>query len=198
MTAPAPAAPTPSVVPAAAPAESCGAPETRPAAMRGQKMARPIRVRAPSTTAKACSIVMSSGSSAVRSVANMVEPMPMTIAITSTLMPDEMTLPRTRSARKVVCRQKANGHQDEAGQRRQLELDDQDEELDRQHEEGGDDDDAADAEQDDLGEIAEELERTRRDRADVIEDRLRGREAFGRDQAGPQEIGRRRSRRPTH
>jgi hypothetical protein len=29
--------------------------------MRGQKMARPIRVRAPSTTAKACSIVMSSG-----------------------------------------------------------------------------------------------------------------------------------------
>ena len=54
-------------------------------------------------------MVMSSGERAVRSVANMVEPMPITIAITSTLMPDETTLPSTRSAMKAVLPNSPNG-----------------------------------------------------------------------------------------
>ncbi len=59
-------------------------------------------------------------------------------ASTITLMPEETTLPSTRSARKEVSFHKREGDQHEAGQRRQLELEDGDEELHREDEEGED------------------------------------------------------------
>ena len=51
-------------------------------------------------------------------------------------MPDEMTLPSTRSAMNAVLAEQAEGNEHEAGERRQLELDQGDEELDRHDEEG--------------------------------------------------------------
>ena len=57
---PAPAIAVPATarpVPTAAPAPSCGAPETRPVAMPGPKMPRPSMASAASTTESACSIV---------------------------------------------------------------------------------------------------------------------------------------------
>jgi hypothetical protein len=66
------------------------------------------------------------------------EPMPTITASTSTLMPEDTTLPSTFSARNAVLFQSANGHQHEARERGQLELDQRDEELHRQHEEADD------------------------------------------------------------
>jgi hypothetical protein len=62
--------------------------------------------------------------------------MPMMTASTSTLMPEEMTLPSTRSAMKADLAEQAERDQHEAGERRQLELDQGDEELDGEDEEG--------------------------------------------------------------
>ncbi len=69
--------------------------------------------------------------------ANSPEPMPTMTASTSTLMPDDTTLPSTFSARNAVLFQ-SERHQDEAGERGQLELDQRDEKLHRQHEEAED------------------------------------------------------------
>ncbi len=66
---------------------------------------------------------------------NSVEPMPMMTASTSTLMPEEMTLPSTRLGHEGGLAEQAERDQDEARERRQLELDQGDEELDRQDEE---------------------------------------------------------------
>jgi hypothetical protein len=119
----------------------------------------------------------------------MVEPMPITTAITSTLMPDEITLPEDALGEERRLLPERERHQHKARQRRDLELDNQHEELDREDEERRDDDDAAKAEQDDLSKVAEELERTRRNRPDMIEDRLRGGETLGGNEARFQEIG---------
>jgi hypothetical protein len=158
--------------------------------MRGQKIARPIRVRAPSTTAKACSMVMSSGSSAVRSVCEHGR-------ADADHHRDHQHLDAGRDhiAQHAFGQERRllperEGHQHKARQRRDLELDNQHEELDREDEERRDDDDAAKAEQDDLSKVAEELERTRRNRPDMVEDRLRGCETLGGNEAGLQEIGR--------
>ena len=63
--------------------------------------------------------------------AKRVEPMPMMTASTSTLTPEETTLPSTRLGEEGGLAEQAEGDQHEAGERRQLELDQRDEELDR-------------------------------------------------------------------
>ena len=90
------------------------------------------------------------------SVPNSVEPMPTTMASTISLMPEEMTLPSTRSARNAVCAEQRERHQHEAGQRRQLELDDGDEQLDGEHEEGQQHDQPGQHQHDDGHEVGEE------------------------------------------
>src|SRR3546814_4117451 len=98
----------PAAVPTAAPAPSCGAPETRPDAMAGPKMPRPNRVSAPISRLSASAI---SGSPPTRAVSspNRLVPMPIMTASTMTLMPDDTTLPSTRSARNLRLFHSPNG-----------------------------------------------------------------------------------------
>ena len=152
------AAPT---VPIAAPAPSCGAPETRPEAMPGPKMPSPNSESAASTSDMAWPRFGSCPCSAVMNSAKKLEPMPTMTASTITLMPEEMTLPSTRSARKRGPVPEREGHQHEAGQRRQLELEDGDEELHREDEEGDDDDQPGDQQHGDRQEVVEEARRSR-------------------------------------
>ena len=84
------------------------------------------------------------------------EPMPTITASTITLMPEVMTLPSTRSARKAGAVPERERHQHEAGKGGQLELDDGDEELDREDEEGDDHEQPGDQQDDDRQEIVEE------------------------------------------
>src|SRR5262249_15018393 len=86
--------PAPSNVPAAAPAPSCGAPETRPDAMPGPKIPSPSIDNEASMIASALSMVMSPADGAVNS-AKIPDPMPTMTASTRTLIPDETTLPST-------------------------------------------------------------------------------------------------------
>ena len=93
----------------AAPAPSCGAPDTRPEAMPGPKMPSPNRASEASTRAMAWPMF---GSWPCRAVTNCVkkpEPMPTITASTITLMPEAMTLPSTRSARNAVLFHRAKG-----------------------------------------------------------------------------------------
>ena len=99
--------PSAAVVATAAPAPSCGAPEIRPAAMPGTKMARPNTAMAARMVEAACVSVISPVGRI--SVPNSDAPMPTTMASTISLMPEEMTLPSTRSARKAVWPNSANG-----------------------------------------------------------------------------------------
>jgi hypothetical protein len=97
------------VVPIAAPAPSWGAPATSPEAIPGPKMPRPSRARLASTRLIA---PVRSGCPAPAAALNSEkkpEPMPTMTASTITLMPEETTLPSTRSARKLVRFHKANG-----------------------------------------------------------------------------------------
>ena len=71
-------------------------------------------------------------------------------------MPDDTTLPSTRSAKKRGAAEESERHEDEAGERRQLELDQADEELDRHHEEADDDDQPGDEQDDDLHQVRED------------------------------------------
>ena len=72
----------------AAPAPSCGAPETRPEAMPGPKMPRPNSARLASTRLIACSRSGSWPCSALVNSAKKFEPMPTMTASTITLMPE--------------------------------------------------------------------------------------------------------------
>ena len=78
------------------------APETRPAAMPGTKMARPKTAMAARITEAAWRRSMSPEGGTAMSPKR-VEPMPTTIASTISLMPAVMTLPRTRSANEAVA-----------------------------------------------------------------------------------------------
>ena len=98
------AAPMATPVPAA---PSCGAPDTRPVAMPGPKMPSASSASEASITTRAWSMDGSSGT--VWNSANSPEPMPTMTASTSTLTPDDTTLPSTFSARKLVLFQSANG-----------------------------------------------------------------------------------------
>src|SRR5262249_127781 len=91
----------------AAPAPNCGAPETSPAARPGTNTARPNTAIAAKIVDAACVSVISPLGRI--SVPNSVAPMPTTIASTISLMPAEITLPSTRSARNAVCPNSANG-----------------------------------------------------------------------------------------
>ena len=99
--------PAAAVVATAAPAPSCGAPVISPAAMPGTKMARPNTAMAARMVEAACVSVMSAVGRT--SVPKIELPMPTTMASTISLMPEEMTLPSTRSARNAVWPNSANG-----------------------------------------------------------------------------------------
>ena len=114
--------------------------------------------------------------------------MPTMTASTSTLTPEETTLPSTRSARKAVLPNRPNGNQHEAGERRQLELDQGDEELDRQDEEGEQHHDPGEQQHDDLDEVLEEA-----DIAHQAGDRRRGSAGRHRGRPARRVPGRRRS-----
>src|SRR3546814_5513699 len=73
-------------------------PETMPLAMPSPKMPRPTSDNAASTIAIASSMVGVAPPKPNVNSEKSVEPMPMMTPSTSTLMPDEMTLPSTRSA----------------------------------------------------------------------------------------------------
>ena len=62
--------------------------------------------------------------------------MPIMTASTIILIPEEITLPEHALGQESRFVPEGERHQDEAGQRGQLEFDDGDEKLDRQHEEG--------------------------------------------------------------
>src|SRR6185437_3137206 len=89
----APAPIRPPAVPIAAPAPSCGAPETRPVAIPGPKIPRPNREIDASTSDIASARVGSRPCSAAINWLKKVAPMPMMTASTMTLMPEAITLP---------------------------------------------------------------------------------------------------------
>ena len=77
--------------------------------MPGPKMPRPSSDKAASTIAMASSMVGVAPPKPAVNCENSVEPMPMMTASTRTLIPDEMTLPSTRSAMKAVLPKRPNG-----------------------------------------------------------------------------------------
>ena len=102
-------APTPAAVPTTAPAPNCGAPETRPAAMPGPKIPSATSASDARMTVAASSRVTSPGVISAVTAPKRVEPMPTITASTMSLIPDEMTFPRTRSARNEVLFHSAKG-----------------------------------------------------------------------------------------
>src|SRR3546814_5095110 len=100
LTAPAPSATTPpaaSPVPTAAPALSCGPPETMPLAIPGPKMPRPSRDRAARTIAIASAIVGVAPPKPFVNSENNGDPIPTMTERTKTFTPEEMMLPRKRA-----------------------------------------------------------------------------------------------------
>ena len=84
--------------------------------------------------------------------------MPMITASTSTLTPEETTLPSTRSARNAVLPKRPKGISTKPSERCQLELDQGDEELHREDEEGEQHHGPGEHQHDDLDEILEEAD----------------------------------------
>ena len=99
-----------------------------------------------------------------------------------------MTLPSTRSAAERGLAEQAEGNQHEAGQRRQLELDQRHKELDRQDEEGEQHHDPGEQQHHDLNEIFEEADVAHQP-GDRIQNRPAGVDPDLRDAAGAQEVG---------
>ncbi len=115
--------------------------------------------------------------------------MPTMTASTSTLTPDEMTLPSTRSAANAVLPNRPKGISTKPAKRRQLELDQRHKELDRQNEEGEQHHDPGEQQDDDLDEILEEADIAHQGR-DRVQDRAAGIDSDLGDAAGTQEVGR--------
>ena len=109
--------------------------------------------------------------------------MPTITASTITLMPEETTLPSTRSARKLVRFHKAKGTRMKPARARQLELDDRDEQLHREDEEGEDDEQPGEQQHRDRQEILEEGDEPD-ELADLVEQRPRRIEAGRGDEPG--------------
>ena len=170
-------------VPTAAPAPSCGPPETRPLAMPGPKMPRPSSDSAASTSAMASSMVGWLPPKPAVNSENSVEPMPTMTASTSTLMPDEIDVAEHALGHEGGLAEQAEGDQHEAGERRQLELDQGDEELDRQDEEGEQHHDQANSRHGDLDEVLEEAD-VAHQAGDRVQDRPAGIEPGLRDRPG--------------
>jgi hypothetical protein len=103
----------------------------------------------------------------------------MMTASTITLMPDDTTLPSTRSARSWSC-SRGQRHEDEASQRGQLEFNDGDEKLDGQNEEGQHHQQPTDQQHDNRQEVAEEL-REPHQVGGLGDQRIGGGKAFPRD-----------------
>ena len=114
--------------------------------------------------------------------------MPTMTASTSTLTPEEMTLPSTRLGQERGLAEQAERDQHEAGQRRQLELDQRDEELDRQDKEGEQHHEPGEQQHDDLDEVLEERDVAHQS-GDRSRDRLAGIEPDLGEPSGTQEIG---------
>ena len=102
-----------------------------------------------------------------------VEPMPTMTASTSTFTPRGDDVAEHLLGEEGGPAEQAERHQHEAGERRQLELDQADEELDRHDEEADDDDQPGDQQDGDLDEVVEEADEAHQ-AGDRVEDRLAG------------------------
>ena len=118
---------------------------------------------------------------------NNVEPMPTMTASTSTLTPDEITLPSTRSAANAVLPNRPNGISTNPAKRCQLELDKRNKELDRQDEEGQQHHDPGEQQNDNLHEILEKADVTHQP-GDRVQDRATGIDPDLRHTTGLEEI----------
>ena len=104
-------------------------------------------------------------------------------------MPEEIDVAEHALGGEGGLAEQAERDQHEAGERRQLELDQGDEELDRQNEEGEQHHDPGEQQHRDLDEVLEERD-VAHQAGDRVEDRPAGIEADLGDLAGSQEIGR--------
>ena len=102
-----------------------------------------------------------------------VEPMPTITASTRILTPDGDDVAEHLLGEEGGAAEETEGHEHEAGERRQLELDQADEELDRHDEEADHDDQPGDQQDGDLDEVVEEAGEAHQPR-DRGQDRLAG------------------------
>ena len=158
--------------------------------MPGPKMPRPSSDSAASTIAMASSIVGWLPPKPAVNSPKSVEPMPTMTASTRTLMPEADDIAEHALGEERGLAEEREGDEHEAGERRQLELDERDEELDGEDEEGEEHDRPGEHQDGDLHEVLEEGD-IAHEAGDRLKQRPAGLEADLGDTAGPHEIVRR-------